>query len=182
MIRPDPFADVEQGAFNPANVVPGISLSPDKVLQGRLFSYGDTQRYRLGVNHHQIPVNRPKWPVGTYHRDGAMRVDGNCGSTLHYELNGYGQWQEQPGYRNPPEAVGDVADRWNSRDDDKDYYSQPGVFFRNMNSEQQMALFMNTAHALTGVPREIQERWIEHCAAADPKYGAGVAEAIESLR
>jgi len=143
MIRPDPFADVEQGAFNPANVVPGISFSPDKMLQGRLFSYGDT---------------------------------------LHYEPNGYGQWQEQPGYRNPPEAVGNVADCWNFRDDDKDYYGQPGVLFRNMNSEQQMALFMNTAHALTGVPREIQERWIEHCAAADPKYGEGVAEAVESLR
>ncbi|CAM5578520.1 hypothetical protein SSTU70S_04710 [Stutzerimonas stutzeri] len=73
------FADVEQAAFTPANVVPGISFSPDRMLQGRLFSYGDAQRYRLGVNHHQIPVNAPRCPVHSYHRDGAMRVDGNDG-------------------------------------------------------------------------------------------------------
>ena len=80
------FADVEQAAFNPANVVPGISFSPDRMLQGRLFSYGDTQRYRLGVNHHQIPVNRSRCPfLNMYHRDGQMRVDGNHGSTLGYE-------------------------------------------------------------------------------------------------
>jgi len=176
------FADVERAAFNPANVVPGISFSPDKMLQGRLFSYGDTQRYRLGINHHQIPVNRPRCPAGSYHRDGAMCVDGNYGGTLHYEPNSYGQWQEQPGYRNPPRAVGNVADHWNFRDDDKDYYSQPGVLFRNMNPEQQMTLFMNTAREMIGVPREIQERWIEHCAAADPQYGTGVADAIASLR
>ncbi|WP_272496284.1 catalase [Nocardioides sp. B-3] len=73
------FADVEQVAFSPANVVPGISFSPDKMLQGRLFSYGDAQRYRLGVNHHQIPVNAAKCPVNSFHRDGSMRVDGNRG-------------------------------------------------------------------------------------------------------
>jgi catalase len=67
------FADVEQAAFNPANIVPGIGLSPDKMLQGRLFSYGDAQRYRLGVNHHQIPVNAPRCPYHSYHRDGAMQ-------------------------------------------------------------------------------------------------------------
>ncbi|MGR6848982.1 catalase, partial [Acinetobacter baumannii] len=71
------FSDVEQAAFSPANIVPGISFSPDKMLQGRLFSYGDAHRYRLGVNHHQIPVNAPKCPFHNYHRDGAMRVDGN---------------------------------------------------------------------------------------------------------
>ncbi len=68
------FAEVEQVAMNPANVVPGIGFSPDRMLQGRLFSYGDTQRYRLGVNHHQIPVNAPRCPVHNYHRDGAMRI------------------------------------------------------------------------------------------------------------
>ncbi|SCF65421.1 catalase [Streptomyces sp. Ncost-T10-10d] len=74
------FADVEQVAFTPANVVPGIGFSPDRMLQGRLFSYGDAQRYRLGVNHHQIPVNAPRNPVNSYHRDGGMRVDGNHGA------------------------------------------------------------------------------------------------------
>ena len=77
------FQDVEQAAFNPANIVPGISFSPDKMLQGRLFSYGDAQRYRLGINHHQIPVNQPKGAMdmlNSYHRDGQMRVDGNQGA------------------------------------------------------------------------------------------------------
>ena len=73
------FAEVEQAAFNPANLVPGIGVSPDKMLQGRLFSYGDAQRYRLGVNHTMIPVNRPRCPYHSFHRDGAMRVDGNYG-------------------------------------------------------------------------------------------------------
>ncbi|PHN61077.1 hypothetical protein AO268_10580 [Pseudomonas sp. ICMP 8385] len=77
------FADVEQAAFSPANVVPGISFSPDKMLQGRLFSYGDTQRYRLSVNFQQIPVNAPRGAtrVNSYHRDGLMRVDSNAGGT-----------------------------------------------------------------------------------------------------
>ncbi len=73
------FAEIEQAAFSPANIVPGIGYSPDKMLQGRLFSYGDAQRYRLGVNHHQIPINAPKCPFHSYHRDGAMRTDGNLG-------------------------------------------------------------------------------------------------------
>ena len=93
------FAEVEQSAFNPANIVPGIGFSPDKMLQGRLFSYGDAQRYRLGVNHHLIPVNAPRCPFHSYHRDGAMRVDGNHGSTLGYEPNSYGEWQRAAGIR-----------------------------------------------------------------------------------
>ena len=118
------FAEVEQAAFAPSRVVPGIGFSPDKMLQGRLFSYLDAQYYRLGVNHQTIPVNAPRCPVHSYHRDGAMRVDGNYGATLHYEPNSYGQWQEQPDYRTPSEPLGDVASwDWNFRDDD--YYTQP---------------------------------------------------------
>ena len=103
------FADVEQAAFNPANVVPGISFSPDRMLQGRLFSYGDAQRYRLGVNHHLIPVNAARCPVHGFSRDGAMRVDGNYGSTPHYEPNSNGTWQEQPEYAEPPLALEGAA-------------------------------------------------------------------------
>ena len=90
------FADVEQAAFSPANIVPGIGFSPDKMLQARLFAYADAQRYRLGVNHHQIPVNKPRCPFHSYHRDGMMRVDGNQGSTLHYHPNSYGEWEDNP--------------------------------------------------------------------------------------
>lgn len=88
------FAEVEQAAFTPANVVPGIGFSPDKMLQGRLFSYGDTHRYRLGINHHQIPVNAPRCPFHSFHRDGMGRVDGNGGATLNYEPNSFGEWRE----------------------------------------------------------------------------------------
>ena len=172
------FAEVEQAAFNPANIVPGIGFSPDKMLQGRLFSYGDAQRYRLGVNHHQIPVNRARCPFHAFHRDGAMRVDDNQGGTLGYEPNSYGQWQEQPEYREPPLALEGAADHWNHREDDDDYYSQPGSLFRLMDAEQQKALFENTAGAMGDAPREIKIRHIGNCLKADPAYGKGVAHAL----
>lgn len=172
------FADVEQAAFNPASVVPGISFSPDKMLQGRLFSYGDAQRYRLGVNHHQIPVNAPRCPVNSYHRDGQMRVNSNAGSTIGYEPNSYGQWQEQQGFREPPLALNGAADHWNFRADDNDYYTQPGLLFRLMNPAQQQVLFENTARAMGDAPEMIKIRHINNCLQADPDYGQGVADAL----
>lgn len=176
------FAEVEQSAFNPANVVPGIGFSPDKMLQARLFSYGDAQRYRLGVNHNLIPVNTPRCPLHSYHRDGQMRVDGNHGSTLGYEPNSYGVWQEQPDFREPPLSIEGAADHWNHRVD-ADYYSQPGALFRLMTPAQQQALFTNTANSISGAPREIQIRHIRHCLKADPGYGRGIADALSiSLR
>src|SRR5690625_6851725 len=144
------FADVEQAAFTPANIVPGIGFSPDRMLQGRLFSYGDAQRYRLGVNHHQIPVNAPRCPVHSYHRDGAMRVDGNQGSRLHYEPNTYGEWQEQPDFSEPPLALEGAAGRYDYWEDEPDYFTQPGNLFRLMSPEQQQVLFENTARNMAG--------------------------------
>ena len=174
------FAEVEQSAFNPANIVPGIGFSPDKMLQGRLFSYGDAQRYRLGVNHHLIPVNASRCPFHSFHRDGAMRVDGNHGSTLGYEPNSYGKWLEQPEFAEPPLSLEGAADHWNHRVDE-DYYSQPGKLFRLMTAEKQAILFANTARAIGSAPREIQIRHIGNCLKADPAYGKGVAEAIGIL-
>lgn len=170
-------AEVEQAAFNPANVPPGIGFSPDKMLQGRLFSYGDAQRYRLGVNHHQIPVNAARCPFHSSHRDGAMRVDGNHSSTLGYEPNSYGEWQEQPEFREPPLSLSGAADHWNHRED-SDYYSQPGALFRLMSAKQQQVLFDNTARSIGGAPREVQLRHISNCMKADPAYGKGVAKAL----
>jgi len=172
------FAEVEQAAFNPANVVPGIGFSPDKMLQGRLFSYGDAQRYRLGVNHHQIPVNAPRCPVNSYHRDGQMRVNNNAGSTLAYEPNSYGEWQEQPGFKEPPLSIKGPADNWNFREDDDDYYTQPGKLFRLMTPAQQKVLFENTARAMGDAPKQIKIRHIGNCLKADPAYGKGVADAL----
>lgn len=171
------FADVEQAAFNPANIVPGIGFSPDKMLQGRLFSYGDAQRYRLGVNHHLIPVNKSKCPVNMFHRDGQMRVDGNYGSTLGYEPNSYDEWQEQPEYKEPPLELEGTADHWNHREDD-DYFSQPRALFNLMNPGQKKVLFENTARAMGDAPRKIKIRHIGNCLKADEAYGKGVADAL----
>ncbi|GAB3629226.1 Catalase [Pandoraea terrae] len=175
------FAEVEQAAFNPANVVPGIGFSPDKMLQGRLFSYGDTQRYRLGVNHNSIPVNAPKCPFhNSFHRDGAMRVDGNLGGTVNYEPNRFGAFAEQAETKAPPQAVGAVADRFNHRDDDDDY-SQPRALFNLFDAGQRERLFGNLARAMRGVPEEIVAVQLEHFRKVDPAYGAGVEAARKQL-
>jgi catalase len=172
------FAEVEQAAFNPANIVPGIGFSPDKMLQGRLFSYGDAQRYRLGVNHVHIPVNQPHCAVNSYHRDGAMRVDGNYGSTKGYEPNSLGLWQEQLDTKEPPLALYGDAYSWDFREDDTDYYTQPRDLFNLMTPEQQQALFDNTARSIGGASLEVQKRHITNCFKATPNYGEGVAKAL----
>ncbi|MGG0665979.1 catalase [Viridibacillus arvi] len=172
------FADVEQASFAPSNVVPGISFSPDRMLQARLFAYADAARYRLGVNNTSIPVNAPKCPVHNFHRDGQMRVDGNLGSTLHYEPNSYGQWQEQPSYKDPALALDGPADIYDFREDDDNYFEQPGKLFNIMSPEEQQRLFENTARNMEGVEFFIKERHIIHCYKADPAYGTGVAKAM----
>lgn len=173
------FQDVEQAAFNPTNIVPGIGFSPDKMLQGRLFSYGDAQRYRLGVNHYQIPVNKPRCPYHAFHRDGAMRVDGNYGSAKHYNPNSYGEWQEQPEAKEPPLDLYGTAYAHNFRDDDEDYFTQPGDLFRIIKADgKAQLLFDNTATQLKGVEKFIQIRHIRNCLKADAEYGKGVAAAL----
>lgn len=169
------FADVEQAAFNPASVVSGIGFSPDKMLQGRLFSYGDAQRYRLGVNHNLIPVNAPKCAVNSYHRDGSMRVDGNAGATIGYEPNSYEAWQEQKEYAEPMLDIDGGASRWEMDDDN---FTQPRMLFQLMSKAQQQVLFENTARAMGDAPEMIKQRHIDNCTKADPAYGAGVAKAL----
>ena len=172
------FADVEQSAFNPMNVIDGIGFSPDKMLQGRLFSYRDAQNYRLGVNHGQIPVNRPRCPFHSYHRDGMMRTDGNNGSAIGYEPNSYGEWQDSPEMKEPPLKLHGDAYNYNEREYDEDYYSQPGDLFRLMSPGQQKALFKNTAANMGDSELFIKQRHVRNCYKADPAYGRGVAEAL----
>ncbi|WP_263385506.1 catalase [Granulicella arctica] len=171
------FAETEQAAFSPANVVPGISFSPDKMLQGRLFAYGDAQRYRLGVNHGHIPVNAPKCPFHSYHRDGQMRVDGNLGGTVSYEPNNQGEWLEQPDFSEPPLAITGAADHWD-RLVDSDHFSQVGNLFRLLSVAEQQVLFWNTARALGDADGEIKARHVSNCSQADPNYGTGVQQAL----
>ena len=172
------FAEVEQAAFNPAQVVPGIGFSPDKMLQGRLFAYGDAQRYRLGVNHHLIPVNRPRCPFHSFHRDGQMRTDGNLGDTLTYEPNSYHEWQEQPQFMEPPQHICGDSGHWDYANDDDDYFAQPRALFLLMNAAQRQALFDNTARAMADVPEFIRQRHLEHCFRCHKEYGEGVAAAF----
>jgi catalase len=148
------------------------------MLQGRLFSYGDTQRYRLGVNFNHIPVNAPKCPFQSYHRDGQMRTDGNLGATLTYNPNSKGLWDNQPEYAEPPFALdGDAADHYDHRLE-PDHWEQPGNLFRKMTAEQKQLLFGNTARAMKGASQEVLERHVVNCTKADPAYGQGVAKAL----
>ena len=171
------FAEVEQAGFSPANVVPGIGHSPDKMLQFRIFSYADAHRYRLGVNHERLPVNRPRCPVRTYHRDGAMRFDGNQGGAVNYEPNSRGGPMEDLGAKEPPLALSGAADRYDHRRGNDDH-SQAGNLFRLMNDEQQARLMDTIADAMQGVSKEVTLRQVEHFRRADPAYGAGVAHRI----
>ncbi len=172
------FAEVEQAAFNPMNVVDGIGFSPDKVLQARLFSYGDAQRYRLGVNFNQIPVNRPRCSVHAYHRDGMMRVDGNYGAAISYEPNSFGEWAESPERKEPPLAYGGASYNYVERAFDDDYYSQPAALFRLLTPADRSALFENTARAMYECKLFIKQRHVRNCFRADPAYGQGVADAL----
>jgi catalase len=171
------FAEVEQAAFAPSNVVPGIGFSPDKVLQGRILSYPDAQRYRLGVNHESLPVNRPQCPVHTYHRDGAMRFDGNSGNAPNYEPNSFGGPQEDPSYRQPPLPLQGEADRYEQRSGSDDFI-QAGDLYRLMTPDQQQRLIDNILGSMASVPKEIQQRQVDHFTKADPEYGRRIAEGL----
>ncbi|WP_413495536.1 catalase [Morganella psychrotolerans] len=175
------FSDVEQAAFNPANVVPGIGFSPDKMLQGRLFSYGDTQRYRLGVNHSQIPVNKPRCPFHNYHRDGAMRIDGNSGNSETYEPNSAGLFQEQPDFSEPPLSLEGAADHWNHRED-TDYFSQPRALYELLSDAEHQRMFARIAGELIQAAPQTQARQIDLFKQVHPGYGAGVEAAMAKLK
>ncbi len=172
------FTDIEQAAFNPMNIVEGIGFSPDKMLQGRLFSYGDAQRYRLGVNHNLIPVNRPKCPSNFYHRDGQMRTDDNYGRKLSYEPNSFGEWQDSPDLKEPPLELHGDACNYDEREYDDDYYTQPGKLWRLMPSDEQLQTCENTARAMEGVPLFIKQRHVRACYNADPGYGSMLSDAL----
>ena len=176
------FAEVEQAAFNPANIVPGIGYSPDRMLQGRLFSYGDTHRYRLGINHNQIPVNMPKVPVNSTHRDGFMQ-NGNYGGYMNYNPSSIPGYAEDKNAREPKlnpalfEKETEIYD-WDYRSDDNDYYTQAGDLYRLMNNEEKERLCQNIKDAMEGVPADIKKRQIAHFKKADPAFGKRVEQLV----
>lgn len=173
------FAEVEQAAFSPAHVVPGIGLSPDKFLQGRLFAYGDAQRYRLGINYNQIPVNQSKVEVRDSHRDGRMRVDGNYGRTPAYSPNSAGQWASQPDVLEPPLNLEGAMYAYDPADDPTDdCYRAGGDLFRVMTEDKKQLLIENTARNIKSVTDNIKYRHAVHCLWADPDYGKRITEAM----
>lgn len=173
------FAEVEQSAFNPAHVVPGIGFSPDKFLQGRLFSYGDAQRYRLGINHNQIPVNKAKIPVHDYHRDGAMRVDGNYGRTPAYTPNSYGAWSAQPSVMEPPLELEGAMYAYDPKDDPTDdNFRAGGNLYRVMTEDKKQLLIKNTAEDIATVTNNVKYRHATHCYLADADYGERITKAM----
>ncbi len=179
------FTDVEQAAFNPANFVPGIGPSPDKMLQGRLFAYGDAHRYRLGINHTLLPVNRPHvTESNNYGRDGAMRFDGNGGQYKNYEPNSFGgPAQTNQPYAAPLEVhglTGSYAFEKHSEDTD---FIQAGNLYRLMNEDQKKQLVENIAVSLSRVSfDEIIKRSITHFRNADCDYGDRVENTVKALQ
>ncbi|MGY0792165.1 catalase [Azospirillum argentinense] len=172
------FAEVEQAAFSPANVVPGISFSPDKMLQGRLFAYADAHRYRLGANHQALPVNRPHVAeVRNHQRDGAMRFDGNGGGSPNYEPNSFGGPVQNRVVAEPPLRISGDAARYDHRAGNDDY-AQAGALFRLIGAEAQDRLMDTIANSLGEAPGFIQRRQLAHFFAADPAYGAGIAKRL----
>lgn len=172
------FAEVEQAAFAPSNRVPGVGLSPDRMLQGRVFAYADAQRYRVGTNHQQLPINAPKSPVNSYQRDGAMSSGSNGGGTPNYEPNSYADAPKQaPRYAEPGLALSGEATRYDHRQDG-DYFSHAGALFNLMDDAQKALLIGNIAGAMAGVTADVVQRQLQYFYKADPAYGEGVAKAL----
>ena len=172
------FAEVEQAAFGPSNMIPGVGLSPDRMLQGRVFAYADAHRYRVGTNFQQLPVNAPLSPVNNYQRDGAMRFGSNGGPLPNYEPNSYSSAPKQvPAYAEPPLALSGSADRYDHRTD-SDYYSQARALFQLMSEDQKALLISNIAGAMRGVTEDVVQRQLQHFYQVDPAYGEGIASAL----
>ena len=175
------FAEIEQAAFEPRNVVPGMGFSPDKMLQARLISYPDAHRYRLGGNYQSLPVNEPKCPYATYNRDGTMALGDNGGDSPNYEPNSFGGPKQNPRYTERKVTLDNpVMGRWDHREHDEDYHTQAGDLFRLIGKEAQERLCANIAGSLHTVPERIRTLQISHFAKCDPAYGEGVAKACEA--
>jgi len=171
------FAEVEQSAFAPANIVPGIGFSPDKMLQARIMAYTDAHRYRLGTNYETLPVNQPQAPVHHYQRDGFMAHNGNGGAAPNYEPNSFGGPEQNPHYAEPDFPVDGHGARYDHREGNEDY-TQAGDLFRLMSAGEQARLIANIVGSLKNAPERIQKLQLEHFYKADPAYGEGVAAGL----
>jgi len=173
------FAEIEQVAMSPSNIVPGIGFSPDKMLQARIFSYADAHRYRLGTHYEALPVNAPKCPVHHYHKDGAMRFfANNPNPDAYYEPNSFGGPVANPEAKEPPLRISGDADRYDHREGNDDY-GQPRALWSLLTEEERGRLHANIAAAMQGVPDFIVERQLAHFDKVHSGYGAGVRNALK---
>ncbi|MBA5709545.1 MULTISPECIES: catalase KatA [Bacillus amyloliquefaciens group] len=171
------FAEVEQATFSPGTLVPGVDVSPDKMLQGRLFAYHDAHRYRVGANHQALPINRSRNEVKNYQRDGQMRFDDNGGRSVYYEPNSFGGPKESPEDKQAAYPVSGFADSVSYNH--HDHYTQAGDLYRLMSEEERARLVANIVSAMKPVEKEeIKLRQIGHFYKADPEYGRRVAEGL----
>jgi catalase len=175
------FAEVEQIAFSPSHFVPGIETSPDKMLQGRLFSYPDTHRHRLGVNYQQIPVNRPLKEPLTYQRDGSMAVNGNMGGTPNYFPNSQNGPQEASAHKfHEYSGNHSTVKKYDTRDEDN--FVQCGEFYRKtLTPAERERLTSNIADTLVKASKEVQARAVANFSKADPNYGRRIQEKLDQL-
>ena len=171
------FNEIEQASFSPSNVVPGISFSPDKMLQARIFSYPDAHRYRVGTHYEMLPVNRPIVDVNTYHADGSMNYEIKEPTDAYYEPNSFGGAVEDASFAEPAFETGDIADRYNHRDGNNDFI-QVTALFNLMNANQKEQLFSNIAEAMGGVPRDIVDRQLALFEQVHKDYALGVKKAL----
>ena len=178
------FRDVEQAAFAPAHVVDGIGFSPDKVLQGRILSYPDAQRYRLGVNYEQIPVNKCPYMVANYQRDGLMQVSENGGQSPNYRPNSFDDIVVDESYKEPAMKLqSDNADWFDRNENDNDHYTQPGLLYRNaMNEQDRKNLVSNVVSSMKGIigekKEEIINRTLCHFFRMDQQFGMDVSKGL----
>ena len=179
------FAQVEQSAFAPAHVVDGIGYSPDKMLQGRLLSYPDAHRYRLGVNYEQIPVNKCPYMVNNYERDGQMRIDGNGEDAPNYFPNSFDDISVDNAYKEPPVALDSITADWYDRNGlgENDHYTQPGLLFtKAMNDYDRHNLVSNIVGAMSGIAGEkkdlIINRQLCHFFRANANLGMAIANGL----
>ena len=173
------FNEVEQASFSPSNLVPGIGLSPDRMLLARGFAYPDAQRYRVGTHYEALPINRPLVEVNTYHKDGAMNFeDIDKMANLIYEPNSFGGPKEDPRYMEPALALEGDAYRYD-RNIDNDHFYQARDLFNLMSEVQKEQLFSNIAEAMQGVPEEIIQRQLSLFEQISNDYASGVKEALK---
>jgi catalase len=171
------FNEIEQASFSPSNIVPGISFSPDKMLQARIFSYPDAHRYRVGTHYEMLPVNRPIVDVNTYHADGSMNYEVKEPTDAYYEPNSFGGAVEDASFAEPAFETGDIADRYNHRDGNNDFI-QVTALFNLMSDYQKEQLFSNISEAMGGVPRDIVDRQLALFEQVHKDYAAGVKKAL----